>query len=90
MHLHAAILTDRHCYLLQSFVSTVKTEHSVHVARRPEIKISEVSIKLSTVQDLFAAAVSDFKLSLKLTSLFIKWSFITTKLKQLTNSLCRD
>lgn len=36
MHLNAAIVADRHRQLLQGFVPTVRTECSIHVARRPK------------------------------------------------------
>lgn len=38
VHLHAAVLADGHGQFLQSSVPAVRTEHSVHVARCPEIK----------------------------------------------------
>lgn len=38
MHLHAAVLADRHRQLLQRLVAAVRTEQLVHVARRPESK----------------------------------------------------
>lgn len=38
MHLHAAVLANRHGQLLQSFVSTVRTENFVRVTGRPEIQ----------------------------------------------------
>lgn len=38
MHLHAAVLADRHCQLLQRFVPAVRTENFVHVAGCSEIK----------------------------------------------------
>lgn len=38
MHLHAAVLVERHRQLLQSFVSTVRTKHFVHVTGRPGLE----------------------------------------------------
>lgn len=38
VHVQAAVIVERHGYFLQRLVSAVRTEHFVHVARRPNGK----------------------------------------------------
>lgn len=57
MHLHVAVLAERHSQFLQGLVSTVRTEHFVHVAGHPETKRHSANVLMLNVSATTSSTV---------------------------------